>query len=123
MNKPSAANRDRNIAQRAIRSCGVCAVSLSEGTRNCGGGPGFGPTANVNAPRTGWPSTEIARQKTRYQPSGTVFSGTTIVFGSAGERLGGPAVSWFASWSVTETIAKRGSTGSPEGGAARGGRR
>ena len=24
--------------------------------------PGFGPTANVNAPRTGWPSTEITRQ-------------------------------------------------------------
>ena len=29
---------------------------------NCGAGPGLGPTANVNAPRTGWPSTEITRQ-------------------------------------------------------------
>ena len=29
---------------------------------NCGGGPAFGPTAKVNAPCTGWPSTEIARR-------------------------------------------------------------
>ena len=79
---------------------------------NCGAGPGFGPTANVNAPRTGWPSTEIARQKTRYQPSGMCLSGTSSVFGSLGERRGGPAVSWCASLSVTETIAKRGSTAS-----------
>ena len=33
-----------------------------DGITNCGAGPGFGPTANVNAPRTGWPSTEITRQ-------------------------------------------------------------
>ena len=31
-------------------------------TGNCGAGPGLGPTAKVNAPRTGWPSTEMTRQ-------------------------------------------------------------
>ena len=40
----------------------VAAVSEIDGIWNCGAGPGFGPTANVNAPRTGWPSTEITRQ-------------------------------------------------------------
>ena len=38
------------------------AVSEMCGIGNCGGGPGDGPTANVYAPCTGWPSTEIARQ-------------------------------------------------------------
>src|SRR5258707_794794 len=76
-NRPSEVSTERKTAQRAISRRVVVAVSLSEGTRNCGGGPGFGPTANVNAPRTGWPSAEIRRQKTRYQPSGTRFSGIT----------------------------------------------
>ena len=53
---------ERNTIQRATRSCGVAAVSLSDGIGNCGAGPAFGPTANVNAPRTGWPSAEITRQ-------------------------------------------------------------
>jgi hypothetical protein len=70
----------------------------------------LGPTANVNAPRTGWPSTEIARQKTRYQPCRTRFSGTSSSSPFAAERRGGPAVCWRPFASVTETIAKRGST-------------
>ena len=32
------------------------------GSRTAAPGPAFGPTAKVNAPCTGWPSTEIARQ-------------------------------------------------------------
>ena len=52
----------RKAIQRAVTSCGVAAVSETDGITNCGAGPGFGPTANVNAPRTGWPSTEITRQ-------------------------------------------------------------
>ena len=59
---PTATMSERNVAQRAMRSFGVAAVSLIEGMTNCGDGPGFGPTANVNAPRTGWPSTETTRQ-------------------------------------------------------------
>ena len=50
---PTAAMTDRNTAQRAIRRPGVAAVSLIDGITNWGAGPGFGPTANVNAPRTG----------------------------------------------------------------------
>ena len=68
-NSPIAAISERNTSQRAATSVGVAAVSDSDGITNCGAGPGFGPTANVNAPRTGWPSTEITRQTTRYQPS------------------------------------------------------
>ena len=67
-----------------VTSCGVAADSLSDGITNCGAGPGFGPTANVNAPRTGWPSAEIARQYTRYQPSGRWFTFTASVSGSPG---------------------------------------
>src|SRR6185437_6360055 len=64
---PIAAISEMNTNQRAVTSVGVAAVSDSDGILNCGAGPGFGPTANVNAPRTGWPSTEITRQTTRYQ--------------------------------------------------------
>ena len=59
---PIAAMIERNASQRAVTSRGVAAVSEIEGITNCGAGPAFGPTANVNAPRTGWPSTEITRQ-------------------------------------------------------------
>src|SRR3954452_10564310 len=59
---PIAAIIERNASQRAVTSRGVAAVSEIEGITNCGAGPGFGPTAYVNAPRTGWPSTEITRQ-------------------------------------------------------------
>ena len=52
----------RKTAQRAISKGVVVAVSEMRGTGNCGAGPGFGPTANVNAPCTGCPSIEIARQ-------------------------------------------------------------
>ena len=58
----------RNEAHLAAMSVGVAAVSDSEGMAKDGAGPAFGPTAKVNAPRTGCPSTEIARQNTRYQP-------------------------------------------------------
>ena len=61
-NRPIAAIIDRNAIQRADDQPGVAAVSEIDGMTNCGAGPGFGPTANVNAPRTGWPSTEITRQ-------------------------------------------------------------
>ena len=44
-NRPIAAITDTNIAQRVISSCGVVAVAEMFGTRNCGAGPGFGPTA------------------------------------------------------------------------------
>ena len=52
----------RNIAHRAISSWAVTAVAEMRGIGNCGAGPGLGPIAYVNAPWTGWPSTEIARQ-------------------------------------------------------------
>ena len=66
----------------------------------------------MNAPRTGWPSAEITRQKTRYQPSGTRFSGVTSVCAAPTAAAGLPLVTWRPWASVTETIAKRGSTGS-----------
>ena len=50
---PIAAISERNTTQRAVTSVGVAAVSESDGILNCGAGPWFGPTANVNAPRTG----------------------------------------------------------------------
>ena len=59
---PSAIITLRNTTQRATSSRVVVAVSAIFGIVNCGAGPGFGPTANVNAPWTGCPSTEIARQ-------------------------------------------------------------
>src|SRR5213080_3380572 len=70
--RPNALIIVRKTIQRRARSAGVAAVSLIEGIANCGAGPGFGPTANVNAPRTGCPSTEITRQKPRYRPGGPV---------------------------------------------------
>jgi len=111
-NSPIATITERKTAQRAIRRGGVAAVSEIEGITNWGAGPGFGPTANVNAPRTGWPSTEITRQYTRYQLSASLFSGTTSVSASADDRRGGPVVSWAPAAFVTDTIAKRGSTAS-----------
>ncbi len=67
------------VAKRQPTSPGVAAVSESDGITNCGAGPGDGPTANVNAPRTGCPSAEITRQSTRYHPGGSLRSGTTRV--------------------------------------------
>ena len=60
--RPTAHMNERNINQRATSRPGVAALSVREGIWNCGAGPGFGPTANVNAPLTGWPSAEMARQ-------------------------------------------------------------
>src|SRR5437764_2246451 len=102
----------RNTIVRAAISRGVAAVSEVDGMTNWGAGPGVGPTAKVNAPRTGWPSTEMTRQYTRYHPWPVLRSGTTSVSGSAAERVGGPAVTLWPAASVTETIAKRGSTAS-----------
>ena len=91
----------------------MVAVADRWGTGNCGAGPGFGPTANVNAPCTGCPSIEIARQYTRYQPCCRCdVSGTASVSGSAGERVIDPAVRCVPEASVTEMIANRGSTAS-----------
>src|SRR3989440_1228349 len=101
----------RNTIQRRVRSAGVAAVSLIEGITNCGWGPGFGPTANVNTPRTGWPSTEITRQKTRYQPSGTWRIGWTSWSGFAGDRVGRPVVTWWPPASVTAPLPNFGLTG------------
>src|ERR1700712_5398146 len=72
---PIAPSTERKAIHRATISFGVAAVSDVDGITNCGAGPVFGPTANVNAPRTGWPSTEMARQYTRYHPSTTCFNG------------------------------------------------
>ena len=66
----------------------------------------------MNAPRTGWPSAEITRQKTRYQPSGTLRNGVTSVCGSPGAVCGEPELTCCPAASVMETIAKRGSIGS-----------
>ena len=74
---PIADISDRNVSQRSAMSPGVTAVSDSDGMTNCGGGPGLGPIRYVNAPRTGWPSAEMTRQKTRYQPSAERFSGAS----------------------------------------------
>ena len=111
-NIPIAAISERNTIQRAATRVGVAAVSDSDGILNCGASPGFGPTANVNAPRTGWPSTEITRQTTRYQPWRKCLSGTSSSSAFAGERRGAPAVCACAAESVTDTMAKRGSTAS-----------
>src|SRR6266550_8796442 len=62
MKSPIDAMTDRKTIARAVTRLGVAAVSEIDGTGNCGAGPGLGPTANVKAPRTGWPSTEITRQ-------------------------------------------------------------
>src|SRR5437763_888926 len=61
-NSPIAAITVTNISQRVTNNCADTALEATAGTRNWGAGPGFGPTAYVNAPCTGWPSTEIARQ-------------------------------------------------------------
>src|SRR4051794_10246535 len=111
-NSPRAPNSERNITQRETSSRVVVAVSLSDGTRNCGGGPGFGPTAKGKAPRTGCPSAEITRQKTRYQPSGTRRNGVISVRGEPGALCGGPEVTCVPDASLTETIANRASIGS-----------
>src|SRR5512132_3735093 len=104
-NRPIAAITDRTASDLAAISRGVAAVSEIDGMLNCGAGPGFGPTANVNAPRTGCPSTEITRQYTRYHPWASRLSGTTRVVGSVAERRGGPARCWLPAASVTETTA------------------
>ena len=44
-NRPIATITDTNISHRVTSSCGVVAVAEMFGTRNCGAGPGFGPTA------------------------------------------------------------------------------
>ena len=62
MKRPIAAITEIKTIARAVTRLGVAAVSEVDGTGNCGAGPGFGPTANVKAPRTGCPSTEITRQ-------------------------------------------------------------
>ena len=61
-NRPIAVITVRKASHFAITSGVDVAVPAMCGTLNCGAGPAFGPTANVNAPCTGWPSTEIARQ-------------------------------------------------------------
>ena len=61
-NSPIAAMIATKTIDRAAISRGVAAVSEIDGMANWGCGPGFGPTANSNAPRTGCPSTEITRQ-------------------------------------------------------------
>src|SRR2546421_3271764 len=62
MKSPIAAITATKTIARAVTRLGVAAVSEVDGTGNWGAGPGFGPTANVNAPRTGCPSTEITLQ-------------------------------------------------------------
>src|SRR5439155_5239781 len=110
--EPDRRHQREERIQRATSSVGVAAVSEIDGITNCGAGPGFGPTANVNAPRTGWPSAEIARQKTRYQPSATRRRGTSISSAFAADRRGGPVVCCRPAASVTDTTANRGSTAS-----------
>src|SRR5512133_3728733 len=78
-NSPIAAIKERNASQRAVTSRGVAAVSEVDGIANCGAGPAFGPTANVKAPRTGWPATELTRQQPRSHPAARFFSGTPNV--------------------------------------------
>ena len=111
MNRPIAAMTERKTIVRATVSRGVAVVSEVDGITNRGAGPGFGPTANVKAPRMGWPSAETTRQNTRYHPCGTRRNGTTSV-SVFPDRFGGPIVSRLPLASVTETIAKRGSTAS-----------
>src|SRR4051812_50186483 len=89
--RPIATISESSIAQRSTTSVGVAAVSDSEGIGNCGAGPGEGPTAKVNAPRTGWPSAEMTRQYTRYQPCLTPFTDTTSVVPSPGGGARAPA--------------------------------
>ncbi len=109
-NSPSADITARNAVQRATSSEGVAALSVRAGIANSGAGPGFGPIWNVNAPRTGCPSAEMTRQKTRYQPSARCFTGTSSVYASLAERCGAPAVCAAPAAFVIETIANRGST-------------
>src|SRR4029079_14551989 len=65
-NKPTARMIDPHIAHPAVTRPGVAADSDNDGIPNCGAGPGLGPTAKVNAPRTGWPAAEIHAQCTKY---------------------------------------------------------
>src|SRR5262245_47916760 len=61
-NRPIAIITVRKLSQRVISRCFDFAEPETLGTGNCGAGPGSGPTAYVNQPCTGCPSTEIARQ-------------------------------------------------------------
>src|SRR5258706_9086580 len=73
---PIATITDRKTIQRAVISLGVTAVSEVEGITNRGAGPSFGPTPKGKAPRTRWPSNEIAPQETRDQPFPEDSTGT-----------------------------------------------
>jgi len=84
-----------------------------DGTGNWGAGPAFGPTANVKRAADG-----VAVDGDRppvdegTSPRQAASAGTSRVFASFGDRRGGPVVSCLPAASVTETIAKRGSTAS-----------
>src|ERR1700749_2877538 len=77
--RPIADITERKTSQRITSSGVVVAVAEIFGIVNSGSTPCPGPTANVNTPETGWPSTEITRQITRYQPLSRCLSGTTSV--------------------------------------------
>jgi len=61
-NSPIAAIIVRKASHLAITSGVEVAPTAMCGITNCGAGPALGPIANVNAPCTGCPSTEMARQ-------------------------------------------------------------
>ena len=91
---PTDASSATSSAQREVTRLVVAALSPSDGITNCGGGPGLGPTANVNAPRTGCPSAEITRHQTRYQPWSRWRSLMKIEFSSSGAVAGLPTICW-----------------------------
>ena len=96
-NRPIAHMKVRNESQRKMRRPGVAALSVSDGMTNCGAGPGFGPTANVNAPSHRVPvggDRAPEDEVPALRESG--FSGVTSVSGFVVERCGRPAVSWCA---------------------------
>ena len=94
------------------QSRGVAALSEIEGMTNCGAGPGFGPTANVNAPRPDGrrPRSRASRRGT--SPAGGARAGRREFRRRSRRARGAGGLLVALRRSVTETIANRGSTAS-----------
>ena len=111
-NSPRALSSERNTTQRETSSRVVVAVSLSDGTRNCGGGPGFGPYGEGEGAAHRVPVRRDHAPEDEVPALGHAANGVISVCGDPGALCGGPDVTCVADASVTETIAKRASIGS-----------
>ena len=112
-NSPSAANSERNTTQRAIRSCGVAAVSLSDGHAELR----RRPRVRADREREG-AAHRVAVDRDHAPVDEVPALGDLLERHDERLRLGRRPLrrarrsTWWPAASVTETIAKRGSTGS-----------